>query len=61
MLSNNGYVYAHLRICVTIFSNSLIILTGFKFAELHTLTLATRSYALLLWLQLSGPSEKPWV
>ena len=34
---------------VTIFSNGSIILTGFKFTKLHTLTLATHSYALLLW------------
>ena len=30
------------------FSNSSIILIGFKFTELHTLTLAARSYVLLL-------------
>ena len=33
---------------VTIFSNGSIILLGFKFTELHTLTLATRSYTLLV-------------
>ena len=32
---------------VTIFSNGSIILVGFKFTELHALTLATCSYALL--------------
>ena len=32
---------------VTIFSNGSIIPTGFKFTELHTLPLATCSYALL--------------
>ena len=31
----------------TIFNNGSIILPGFKFTELHTLTLAARSYALL--------------
>ena len=42
------YVYAQLHaVCVTIFSNGSIILTGFKFTELHVLTLAARSYALL--------------
>ena len=35
-------------VCVTIYSNGSIIPTGFKFTELHALTLATRSYALLL-------------
>ena len=30
----------------TVFSNSSIIPPGFKFTELHTLTLATCSYAL---------------
>ena len=33
---------------VTIFSNGSIIPTGFKFTELHALTLAARSYALLI-------------
>ena len=37
-------------VCVTIFSNSSIIQTGFKFTELHALTLAARSYALLVKL-----------
>ena len=32
---------------VTVFSNGSIIPTGFKFTELHTLTLAARSYVLL--------------
>ena len=35
---------------VIIFSNSSIIPTSFKFTELHALTLAIRSYALLLKL-----------
>ena len=34
-------------VCVTIFSNSSIISTGFKFVELHTLILAAHSYALM--------------
>ena len=38
-----------LRIRVTIFSNGSIIPTGFKFMELHALTLAARSYVLLLY------------
>ena len=33
---------------VTIFSNVSIIPTGFKFTELHALTLAACSYALLI-------------
>ena len=36
-----------MRNTFTIFSNSSIILPGFKFTELHALTLAARSYALL--------------
>ena len=32
---------------VTIFTNGSIVPTGFKFTELHGLTLAARSYALL--------------
>ena len=47
-----AYVYVQLGICVTIFSNSSIILTGFKFTKLHTLTLAVRSYALLVHVYL---------
>ena len=49
MLSNNGSCL-HMRSCavrVTTFSNSSIILPGFKFTKLHALTLAARSYALL--------------
>ena len=42
-----AYVYAQLHIHVTIFSNSSIIPTGFKFTELHALTLAAHSYVLL--------------
>ena len=50
VLSNNGYVYAACAVRVATFS------TGGKFqfelvsnfTELHTLTLATRSYVLLL-------------
>ena len=38
---------------VTIFSNSSIIPTSFKFTELHALTLAARSYVLLMHLYLS--------
>ena len=34
--------------CVTIFNNSPIIPAGFKFTELHALTPAARSYALLI-------------
>ena len=34
-------------VCVTIFSNGSIILPGFKFTELHALTLAARSYMFL--------------
>ena len=44
MLSNNGF---SCTVCVTIFSNGSIIPPGFKFTELHALTLAARSYALL--------------
>ena len=47
-LATAAYVYELLRIRVTIFSNGSIILPSFKFTELHTLTLAARSYALLL-------------
>ena len=35
-------------VCVTIFSNGSIIPPGFKFTELHALTLADCSYALLV-------------
>ena len=34
-------------VCITIFSNGSIILTGFKFTKLHALTLVAHSYALL--------------
>ena len=37
-----------MRSTLTIFSNSSIIPPSFKFMELHALTLAARSYALLL-------------
>ena len=46
MLSNNGLCLRAVR--VTIFSNVSIIPTGFKFTELHALTLAACSYALLM-------------
>ena len=49
MLSNNGLcLHAACTVRVTIFSNGLIIPTGFKFTELCALTLATCSYALLV-------------
>ena len=53
MHSNNGH-----SLCtrVTICNNSSIIPPGFKFTQLHTLTLATCSYALLRWE--IGESEK---
>ena len=35
-------------VCVTIFNKGSIIPTVFKFAELHALTLAAHSYALLV-------------
>ena len=47
-LAKMAYVYALLHICITISSNNSIIPTGFKFTELHALTLATSFYALLL-------------
>ena len=48
MLSNNGLCpHAAAHTC-TIFSNGSIIPPGFKFTESDTLTLAARSYALLL-------------
>ena len=47
-LATTAYVYVLLHICVTIFSNDSIIPTGFKFTELHALTVATSFYALLL-------------
>ena len=43
-----AYVYAQLHSMCYYFSNGLIILTGFKFMQLHAITLAARSYALLL-------------
>ena len=42
-----AYAYVLLCIRVTIFSNGSIIPTSFKCTQLHTLTLAARSYALL--------------
>ena len=42
------YVYTLQCIRVTIFINGSIIPPGFKFTELHTLTLAARSYVLLV-------------
>ena len=42
-----AYVYTQLHICVTIFSNGSIVPLVFKFTELHALTLAACSYALL--------------
>ena len=42
----------------TIFSNGSIIPPGFKFTELHTLTLAARSYALLLHVLISTKSSR---
>ena len=39
--------YAQLHSTCYSFFNGSIIPTGFKFTELHALTLATRSYALL--------------
>ena len=47
MLSNNGLCLHSCAVRVTIFSNSSIIPPGFKFMELHALTLAARSYTLL--------------
>ena len=47
-LTTTAYVYVQLCIHVTIFSNGSIIPTSFKFTELHALTLATHSYALLV-------------
>ena len=47
-LATTAYVYTQLRIHVTIISNGSIIPTGFKFTELHALTLAARSCVLLL-------------
>ena len=49
MLSNNGLcLRAAAQYVLLSFSNSSIIPTGFKFTELHTLTLAACSYALLM-------------
>ena len=45
-LATTAFVYTLLlRLRVTTFSNSSIIPLGFKFTELHALTLAARSYA----------------
>ena len=46
-LATTAYVMHSCVVRVTIFSNSSIIPTRFKFTELHALTLAGRSYALL--------------
>ena len=50
MLSNNSSCLctSSCAVCVTIFSNGSIIPPGFKFTKLHALTLAARSYALLI-------------
>ena len=48
MLSNNGLCLTQLDSTCYYFQYGSIILTGFKFTQLHTLTLATCSYALLL-------------
>ena len=42
-----AYVYVQLHIHINVFSNGSMP-TGFKFTELHALTLAACSYALLL-------------
>ena len=47
-LATTAKVYALLRIRITIFSNGSIIPPDFKFTELHALTLAARSYVLLI-------------
>ena len=47
-LATTAYVYMLLRIVLLFFSNGSIIPPGFKFTELHALTLAARSYVLLL-------------
>ena len=59
MLSNNGLClrtavhYVSLFLC----SNSSVILTGFKFTELHTLTLTACSYVLLIsYIKQASPS-----
>ena len=49
-LATTAHVYVQMCIRVTTFSNGSIILTSFKFTELHALTLATCSYALLIWV-----------
>ena len=46
-LATTAYIFVMLHIHVPIFCNSSIIPTGFKFTELHALTLAAHSYALL--------------
>ena len=45
-------------VCVAIFSNGSIIPTGFKFMELHTLTLSTRFYALLYCLPITLSADE---
>ena len=47
-LATKSYVYAQLRIRVTIFSTGSKFQLVSNFTELHTLTLAARSYALLV-------------
>ena len=42
-----AYVYMQVNSTFTIYSNGSIIPPSFKFAELHALTLAARSYVLL--------------
>ena len=61
-----------MRSMFTIFSNGSIIPPSFKFTELHALTLAARSYALLystysihtcihtVWILLSDPCAQVW-
>ena len=47
MLSNNSLCLHSCAVRVTIFSNSSMIPPGFKFMELHALTLVAHSYTLL--------------
>ena len=39
-------------VCVTIFSNGSILPPGFKFTELHALTLAAGHFHIISWYQL---------
>ena len=50
-----------MRSTFTIFSNSSIIPPGFKFTELHTLTLATLFYALFTRVYGIAPSKCPFL